>query len=124
MAAAPRGRRSDWIRDLPPHCTRLCCGRAFPQNTGERLGFGITMILAMLANDITASEMMPVCNEKTFMDYLSHVCMLFGCLSLIETGIVMFIYHQQEDDWSGALRPINIVRLFRGVPCRDANKKR
>ena len=44
-------------------------------DTGERLGFGITMILAMLANDITASEMMPVCNEKTFMDYLSQVGM-------------------------------------------------
>ena len=42
-------------------------------DTGERLGFGITMILAMLASDITASGMMPVCNEKTFMDYLSQV---------------------------------------------------
>jgi hypothetical protein len=28
--------------------------------TGERLGFGITMILAMLALDIMASGMMPV----------------------------------------------------------------
>eukprot|EP01051_Picozoa_sp_SAG22_P000273 SAG22_NODE_6_length_41368_cov_49.702222_16_plen_579_part_00 len=33
--------------------------------TGERLGFGITMILAMLALDITASEMMPVCANPT-----------------------------------------------------------
>ena len=57
-------------------------------DTGERLGFGTTMILAMLANDITASEMMPVCNEKTFMDYLSQVAMLFGCISLVETGVV------------------------------------
>ena len=75
--------------------------------TGERLGFGITMILAMLALDITASEMMPVtdwqltsirvvwksaviicafvfgcvcqvCNEKTFMDYLSQVSRVEG----------------------------------------------
>jgi hypothetical protein len=71
--------------------------------TGERLGFGITMILAMLALDITAASMMPVCSEKTFMDFLSGVCMLFGGISMLETGIVMFLYHQQADDWTDAL---------------------
>eukprot|EP01047_Picozoa_sp_COSAG01_P031917 COSAG01_NODE_2286_length_7990_cov_5.551895_6_plen_528_part_00 len=71
--------------------------------TGERLGFGITMILAMLALDITAASMMPVCSEKTFMDFLSGVCMLFGCVSMLETGFVMFLYHQQADNWKDAL---------------------
>ena len=49
------------------------------------------MILAMLANDIVASDMMPVCNEKTFMDYISHCSMLFGCFSLIETGAPLML---------------------------------
>ena len=80
---------------------------------GERLGFGITMILAMLASDITASGMMPVCNEKTFMDYLSQVCMLFGCLSLVETGVVLFLFYQKADDWSGVVSADGVMRLLR-----------
>jgi hypothetical protein len=56
-------------------------------DTGERLGFGITMILAMLALDITASEMMPVCNEKTFMDYLSQVTFLSLKLTFLSTQL-------------------------------------
>ena len=35
---------------------------------------------------------MPVCKEKTFMDYLAAGCMLFTCISLIETGVVMLIH--------------------------------
>jgi hypothetical protein len=73
--------------------------------TGERLGFGITLILAMFANDFTASAMMPVCREKVMMDYLSMVSMLFGCLSLVETGLVLHVYHQSAEDWNTALVP-------------------
>eukprot|EP01051_Picozoa_sp_SAG22_P000274 SAG22_NODE_6_length_41368_cov_49.702222_17_plen_340_part_00 len=39
------------------------------------------------------------------MDYLSQVSMLFGCVSLIETGVVMFLFHQHTNDWHGALSP-------------------
>lgn len=38
-------------------------------DTGERLGFGITMILAMLASDITASSMMPVISSMLLFCY-------------------------------------------------------
>jgi len=62
------------------------------------------------------------CNEKTFMDYLSQVCLLFGCVSLLETGVVMFLYHQHSDDWSDALSPSVVIDLLRKC-CRKTVPK-
>jgi hypothetical protein len=78
---------------------------------GERLSFGITTILAMYANEITAIDMMPVCNEKVLMDYMSIVAMLFGVVSLVETGVVLFLYNQQAETWAEVLMP-SFIRPF------------
>merc|ERR1712216_405678 len=66
---------------------------------------GVTIILAMITNQIVASDYMPMCEEKVFMDYLGLVIQLFGAVSLIETGIVLWLYHQQADTWLEALVP-------------------
>ena len=66
-------------------------------NTGERLGFGITVILAMLAYDITASSLMPICNEKLFMQYIQMASLLFCFLALFETCVVLYVFHLKVD---------------------------
>jgi hypothetical protein len=62
-------------------------------------------------------QLMPVCSEKTFMDYLSQVCMLFGCLSLVETGVVLFLFHQKAQDWSDLVSAGRITKLLRRLVC-------
>eukprot|EP00930_Biecheleria_cincta_P087429 TRINITY_DN7665_c0_g2_i2.p1 TRINITY_DN7665_c0_g2~~TRINITY_DN7665_c0_g2_i2.p1 ORF type:complete len:791 (-),score=104.42 TRINITY_DN7665_c0_g2_i2:155-2491(-) len=92
-----------------------------PPASGERLGYGITVILAMLANDIVASELMPVCNERVFMDYLNLSAWLFGSLALLETGLVMLLYHKKCETWTEALVPTDAFRIFRS--CYRRRKK-
>jgi hypothetical protein len=38
--------------------------------------------------------------------------MLFGCVSLVETGLVMFLHHQHSDDWDDALSPQGASRAI------------
>mmetsp|Transcript_64551 Transcript_64551/g.188851 ORF Transcript_64551/g.188851 Transcript_64551/m.188851 type:complete len:832 (-) Transcript_64551:142-2637(-) len=82
---------------------------------GERLGFNITVILAMFTNDVVAAGMMPVANERLLMDYLSLGCSLFGFLSLLETGIVLFLYHSTAENLRAALVP-DWLRRFSADP--------
>ena len=74
-------------------------------STGERLGFGIIMVLSMLAHDITAVNYMPICEERVFMDYMSLVCMLFAAVCLLETCLVLFVHHQAHASWADTLLP-------------------
>merc|ERR1719401_1390580 len=80
-------------------------------NVGERLGFGITAILAMLAHDIVAAGMMPVCEERTFLNYLSLVCQGFSEFALLESAVVLFLYHQESDTWMKAVTPKALYEL-------------
>lgn len=98
-----------------------------PPASGERLGYGITVILAMLANDIVASDLMPICDERIYMDYLNLSCWLFGCLALLETGLVMLLYHQTCETWCEAIVPTDalriLVRLYRKI-CRRTERSK
>jgi Ca2+-binding EF-hand superfamily protein len=89
---------------------------------GERLGFAITVILAMFANEITATTLMPVCNEKVLMDYLSFVSMLFGSLSLLETGIVLYIYYQTAESWLVAICPCWMLTFIKRLKAKTKGK--
>eukprot|EP00746_Dinoflagellata_sp_MGD_P126372 gnl/MRDRNA2_/MRDRNA2_61232_c0_seq1.p1 gnl/MRDRNA2_/MRDRNA2_61232_c0~~gnl/MRDRNA2_/MRDRNA2_61232_c0_seq1.p1 ORF type:complete len:684 (+),score=135.99 gnl/MRDRNA2_/MRDRNA2_61232_c0_seq1:44-2095(+) len=95
---------------------------------GERLGYAITVILAMVAQEITAAELMPVCNFRTLFDYFSAASMLFGATSVVETGIVLFLYHQEADNWMEALLPewlennINLRFLQGGKAAGEGSK--
>jgi len=95
---------------------------------GERLAFGITTILAMYANEITAVDMMPVCDEKVLMDYMSIVAMLFGVVSLLETGVVLFLYNQTVQTWGEVfmpawLRPI-YDKIYLSIQTKQAADRR
>merc|ERR1712137_361035 len=50
---------------------------------GERLGFGITLVLAILTTDVISMGMQPVCNETLLMDYVTRLCLIFCILSLV-----------------------------------------
>jgi len=82
---------------------------------GERLGFCITVILAMFTNDVVAASLMPVANEKSLMDYLSLGCTLFGVLSLVETAFVLFLYHHIAEGWMDLLVPEQVQRCLSSV---------
>ena len=58
-----------------------------------------------MAHKIVAASLMPICEERTLMDYLSMSGLFFGCLSLLETVLVMFLWHQEVDTWCEAFSP-------------------
>jgi len=71
--------------------------------TGERLGFAITVILAVVATDIVASSLMPICNEQLWMGTVIQLCFMYSFLGLLETAIVLSLYHCTEEDWNAFL---------------------
>lgn len=73
--------------------------------SGERLSFGITLILAVVMNDVVASQMMPVCAERLLMDYVSIVCFIFAVMSLVESLIVVHLYHREDPSLLHVMTP-------------------
>merc|ERR1712096_486077 len=53
------------------------------------------------------------------MDYLGLVIQLFGSVSLIETGIVLYLYHQQAETWAEAVVPHWLRRSFARAQTHD-----
>jgi len=82
---------------------------------GERLSFGIAVILAVTMNDVVATEMMPVCDAVLLMDYVSSICLIFAIVSLIETAIVLNLYHRTDRSWFHALMPVGGYKLYRDI---------
>merc|ERR1711871_409530 len=92
---------------------------------GERFQFNIVTILAMLMNEVTAMTMMPTCNEKVLMDYMSIVSMLFGIVSLVETAVVLFLYYQTAETWGEVLMPSWLRPLYEYVvKVQRANRRK
>jgi hypothetical protein len=81
--------------------------------TGERLAFGVTVILAVTMNSVVASAMMPVTSATILMDYINMICLLFSILSLVETGLVLNLYHRTDRNWFHALMPIGGYKVYR-----------
>ena len=44
--------------------------------------------------------------------------MVFGCLSLVETGVVLFLFHQKAQDWHDLMSADSITKLLRRLVCR------
>lgn len=64
---------------------------------GERLGFGITLILATEVFKVVISGMVPVCGEMLWIDLFTNACSLFCIISLIESCVVLsFAYRGSE----------------------------
>eukprot|EP00928_Gymnodinium_smaydae_P028995 TRINITY_DN21966_c0_g1_i1.p1 TRINITY_DN21966_c0_g1~~TRINITY_DN21966_c0_g1_i1.p1 ORF type:complete len:805 (-),score=104.50 TRINITY_DN21966_c0_g1_i1:17-2431(-) len=70
---------------------------------GERLGFGITLVLAVIATDIVATDFMPVCDEVLLMNYVNWSSLLFCIIALFESGVVLSIYYLELLDFQQVL---------------------
>lgn len=82
---------------------------------GERLSFGIAVILAVTMNDVVATSMMPVTSSTLLMDYVSMICLIFAIISLFETGLVLNLYHRTDRNWFHALMPVGGYRIYREI---------
>ncbi|GMH99376.1 hypothetical protein TrST_g8944 [Triparma strigata] len=66
--------------------------------SGERLSFGVTILLAMVAVDIIAAELLPICPEYLFIEALVGGSILFAFLSLVESCFVVYWYFKNEHE--------------------------
>ena len=55
---------------------------------GERLGFGITLVLAILTTDVVLIDLVPRCSEVLVMDFITRLSLIFCFLSLMESALV------------------------------------
>ena len=78
--------------------------------SGERLGFGITLILAMVAFDLWTSDYVPKCSESIFLTELDQLCGLAATLSLVQSMVVLFLFFKED----GSILP-DFVRHFQLV---------
>ena len=58
---------------------------------GERLGFGITLVLVVEVAKQTMSTLLPVCGELLWMEIFIWTNFIFTCVSLIESCLVLGI---------------------------------
>jgi hypothetical protein len=63
---------------------------AFDVNTGERLTFSITIVLITVAQSIVTATLLPICNEKLWLNSFNLVSMMFTLAGIFET-IAIFI---------------------------------
>ena len=75
---------------------------------GERLGFGITLILAIEVSKTVFSGMVPVCGEALWLELFSALNLIFCIVALGETCIVLFLAFHEDPH----LVPPWIVELF------------
>jgi len=70
----------------------------FDVRCGERLGFGITVLLAMVATEIIASDILPTCPELLWIEAINYGSTLTAILCLVESCVVTYIYFKQRKE--------------------------
>eukprot|EP00439_Symbiodinium_sp_Y106_P005121 s6561_g1.t1 len=63
---------------------------------GERLSFGITLVLVIEVMKTTAASFVPVCGELLWIDLFMLVSTVFCCASLLETMAILFLAFHVE----------------------------
>ena len=58
---------------------------------GERLGFGITLILAVEVSKGLVINLVPICGELLWVEIFLNLNLLFCLLALFETCVVLFL---------------------------------
>mmetsp|Transcript_54036 Transcript_54036/g.126832 ORF Transcript_54036/g.126832 Transcript_54036/m.126832 type:complete len:689 (-) Transcript_54036:31-2097(-) len=81
---------------------------------GERLSFGITLLLVVEVMKGTVATFVPVCGELLWIDLFMLINTIFCCLSLIETMAVLFFAFHMDDHflpaWLAWLAPWCLCR--------------
>jgi len=70
----------------------------FDLRCGERLGYGITVILAIIATEIIASESLPTCPEWLWIEAITSGSLAVSVMCLIESAVVTHIYYSQREE--------------------------
>ena len=66
--------------------------------SGERLSYGITLILAIIASDMTLSTYLPIATETFWLPLFINISFFFACLALIESIFVVWLYWKDNTD--------------------------
>jgi len=84
-------------------------------DSGERLGFGITLILAIQTTNMIAASYMPITNIYLKMDIINIMSLCCCVFSVFQTTVVLWLWHPTHDrrlDTSIHLIPPALTRLF------------
>jgi len=74
----------------------------FDIRCGERLGYGITILLSMVATEIIAADILPICPELLWIECITFGSTIFAIGCLLESCVVTHIYYKQrKEDLSG-----------------------
>ncbi|KAL1505119.1 hypothetical protein AB1Y20_008878 [Prymnesium parvum] len=87
---------------------------------GERLGFGITMVLVIEVAKTTAASYLPICSELLWLDLLIVSSEFFALISLAETCVVLSLSYYTEEH----LMPPWLAHLWRQLSGRCCCRKR
>lgn len=75
----------------------LCCVSfmvfGLKHEVGERLSFGITLVLAMVLMQTLVSAMLPVCGELLWVELFFFYNLVFSIFALLETCTVLYFAH-------------------------------
>lgn len=99
---------------LPTICVTIFSFVAFfmEPNIGERLGYGMIIILAHVTNDAYADMYMPIANRLVYIDYVTLLSKLYALIALMETAVVLTIYHHKEESVLEAIVPTWMQNTF------------
>jgi len=64
---------------------------------GERLGFGITILLAVMVNTIVVQEVLPVCGETLWIEMFLLLNLVFTVVALFESLVVVHVAFSKLD---------------------------
>jgi len=70
----------------------------FDVRCGERLGYGITILLAMMAIEIIAADALPTCSEWLWIESLSTISIMFTVCCVIESSYITHLYYKQRKE--------------------------
>ena len=73
----------------------------FDVQCGERLSFGITILLAMVAVDLIAAELLPISKEWLWIEAMNFVSIFFAFAAMVQSCMIVFLYYRDveaEDD--------------------------
>lgn len=79
---------------------------------GERLGYGIVCILAIVTNDAYSDTLSPATDELLASDCVILLSKLYALLALLETAVVLYLYHLKSESAAEAFLPAFVRKRF------------
>jgi hypothetical protein len=87
-------------------------------DVGERLGYGITLVLTVEVGKAVFHEMLPVCGEMLWIEMFNTIALIFCYFSLMETIVVLYLAHHDED----TVLPAWLIVSLRQIGCMEAEE--